>query len=108
MGAVLAHELGHHVHRDLWRAILLDGALTLGALWLADRLLRVLAPPLGIAGPTDVAALPLIALLGGAVRGRDAPHQRPLPAREAAADAFAVRVTGDPDAWKGPSAGWRR
>ena len=33
-------------------------ALTLGALWLADRLLRVLAPPLGIAGPTDVARCP--------------------------------------------------
>ena len=58
MGAVLAHELGHHVHRDLWQAILLDETLTLGALWLADRLLRVLAPPLGIAGPTDVARCP--------------------------------------------------
>jgi STE24 endopeptidase len=102
VGAVLAHELGHHVHRDLWRAILLDGALTLGALWLADRLLRVLAPPLGIAGLTDVAALPLIALLGGVLFVAAMPLTNGLSRRrEAAADAFAVRVTGDPDAWKG-------
>ncbi len=102
VGAVLAHELGHHVHRDLWRAILLDGALTLGALWLADRLLRVLAPPLGIAGLTDVAALPLIALLGGALFVAAMPLTNGLSRRrEAAADAFAVRVTGDPEAWKG-------
>ena len=102
VGAVLAHELGHHVHRDLWRAILLDGALTLGALWLADRLLRVLAPPLGIAGLTDVAALPLIALLGGLLFVAAMPLTNGLSRRrEAAADAFAVRVTGDPEAWKG-------
>jgi STE24 endopeptidase len=102
VGAVLAHELGHHVHRDLWRGILLEGTLTLCALWLADRLVRTLAPSLGIAGLTDVAVLPLIALVGGVLFVAAMPLTNGFSRRrEAAADAFAVRVTGDPEAWKG-------
>jgi STE24 endopeptidase len=102
VGAVLAHELGHHVHGDLWRGILLDGALTLCALWLADVLVRALAPLLGIAGLTDVATLPSIVLVGGVLFVAAMPLTNGYSRRrEAAADAFAVRVTGDPEAWKG-------
>src|SRR4051812_2188612 len=39
--AVLAHELGHHVHHDLWRGIALESTLIFVALWLADRLMWV-------------------------------------------------------------------
>jgi STE24 endopeptidase len=100
--AVLAHELGHHVHHDLWRGIAVDGLLTLGALWLADRVARLLVPPLGLNGLTDVAALPLLALVGGAVFVLALPVTNGFSRwREAAADRFAVQATGDPGAWRG-------
>lgn len=33
---VMAHELGHHVHRDIWRLLLSQSLLTLGGLYLAN------------------------------------------------------------------------
>src|SRR5207247_11245032 len=33
---VLAHELGHHVHHDLWKLILTQSVLTLGSLYLLN------------------------------------------------------------------------
>jgi STE24 endopeptidase len=102
IAAVLAHELGHHVHHDLWRSIALEGVLGFAAFWVADRVLRALAPPLGLEGVADVAGLPLLALAGGALFTLLMPltngHSR---AREAAADRFGVRLTRDPVAWKG-------
>ena len=34
---VMAHELGHHVHKDLTWGIIVQSVLTLLGLWLADR-----------------------------------------------------------------------
>jgi Zn-dependent protease with chaperone function len=102
VAAVLAHELGHHVHRDLWRGIVLEGGLTVAALWLADRIGRAVAPALGMEGLADVAALPLLLLVGSALFVLALPVTTGYSRRrEAAADAFAVRVTGDAGAWKG-------
>src|SRR5438093_11383451 len=33
---VLAHELGHHVHHDLWKLIISQSILTLGGLYLVN------------------------------------------------------------------------
>jgi STE24 endopeptidase len=100
--AVMAHELGHQVARDLWRSIALDSVLTLVALWLCDRLGRLIAPALGMDGLADVAALPLLLLIGSALFLVALPVTAGFSRRrEAAADAFAVRITGDPEAWKG-------
>jgi STE24 endopeptidase len=102
VAAVTAHELGHQVARDLWRAIALDSALTLVALWLCDRLGRIAAPLLGMSGLSDVAALPLLLLIGGALFLVATPVTAGFSRRrEAAADAFAVRLTGDRESWKG-------
>lgn len=68
---VLAHELGHQVHRDLWKLIALSAPTSLISLYSAHRL----APPLlrrfgsrwGIdpeRGIQDPASLPLLALIG--------------------------------------------
>jgi STE24 endopeptidase len=64
---VLAHELGHHVHRDIWKGIALETGLALAGFWLASRLLVTLAPVAGLSGPSDVAGLPLLALCGTGV-----------------------------------------
>jgi len=61
--AVLAHELAHHAHADIWRGLAVQGAVTLATFWLADRLLAAGAAGLGLAGPADLAGLPLLLLI---------------------------------------------
>ena len=63
---VLAHELGHHVHRDIPLGIAVESVVTLGGLWLASLGLRWSVAVLRFAGPADVAALPVLALVMGA------------------------------------------
>ena len=100
--AVLAHELGHHVHGDLRRGLLVQGALTLVTFWLAGRLLAAGAPFWSLEGVADPAGLPWLALvmmLLGAV-------QMPLANGfsrwiERQADDFALALTRDPAAFIG-------
>lgn len=61
--SVLAHELGHHVHCDLWRGLGAQGALTLGMFGLADVLGRAGAPFFGLDGLADPAGVPWLALV---------------------------------------------
>jgi STE24 endopeptidase len=56
---VLAHELGHHVHGDMGKGILVQSVLTLGGLWLANLALRWGITAFGFEGLADVAAMPL-------------------------------------------------
>src|SRR5439155_25397403 len=56
---VLAHEIGHHVHGDIWKGILFESALILAGFYLASRTLAALAVPFGLRGVDDVAGLPL-------------------------------------------------
>jgi STE24 endopeptidase len=64
---ILAHELGHHVHRDIWKGMAFETALALAGFYVAARLLVALAPAAGLRGPSDVAGLPLLVLSAGAV-----------------------------------------
>jgi STE24 endopeptidase len=61
--AVLAHELAHQLHGDIRRGLLVQGALTLGSFWIADWGLRAGSRMLGLAGPADIAGLPLFGLI---------------------------------------------
>jgi len=61
--AVLAHELAHQLHGDVRRGLLVQGALTLASFWIADWGLRIGARWLGLAGPADIAGLPLLGLI---------------------------------------------
>ena len=61
--AVLAHELGHHVHHDIWRAIALQSATTVVALWLTHYVLSLLQAHHGLGPLDDGQHMPLVALL---------------------------------------------
>jgi STE24 endopeptidase len=95
--AVLAHELGHHVHRDVWQLVAFEFGVGLLALrgggWATARF----GPALGLTGPSDVAALPLFALGAEAVAAVSAPIGYALSRyQERRADRFAIRLTDDP------------
>jgi STE24 endopeptidase len=97
---VLAHELAHHVHGDIWKALAFEGALILGGFYGAAWVLRVAAAPLGLAGIEDVAGLPLLMLIGGACAIVMLPAAHALSrAYERSADRFALELTRNPAAF---------
>jgi STE24 endopeptidase len=97
---VLAHELGHHVHRDIWRAIALEAGLVLLVFAATDVVLRALGPALGVTAPTDLAGMPLLALTAGAVSLAVTPLGLALSRRhERRADRFALELTSNPEAF---------
>lgn len=99
--AVVAHELAHHVHRDIARILAVGAAVSLVGVVAVDRLLRAAAAPLHLAGVADVAGLPFLVATIAAVSVVIGPVLNALSRRrEAAADAFALRVTGRPEAFR--------
>jgi STE24 endopeptidase len=62
---VLAHELGHHVHRDIWKLIVSQAILTLGGLYIANLLLHGVVARGFYTSLTDAATLPFFFLLMG-------------------------------------------
>lgn len=97
---IIAHEIGHHVHWDLWQMIACTSAVSLAAFWTADAALAALLPLPGIAGLWDVASLPLLALVYGAVTVASAPVVNTLSRwHERRADRYALRVTGNLEAF---------
>src|SRR5688572_25603658 len=60
---ILAHELAHHVHRDLWRGIAVQALSLFGGFYAAHMVLRAAAEPLALRGISDPAALPLLLLI---------------------------------------------
>jgi STE24 endopeptidase len=97
---VLAHELAHHVHRDLWRGMALQVVLLGIGFYLADLLLRGVGGALGYRGLSDPAALPLLMLAGGLWSFLMLPAVNALSrAQERAADRYALETTRNPDAF---------
>ena len=100
--AVLAHELGHHVHGDVRRGLIVQGVLTLLTFWVAAALLHAGIGFWGLAGVADPAGLPWLVLafmLVGVI-------QLPLTNGfsrfiERQADDFALTLTRDPAAFIG-------
>ncbi len=66
--AVLAHELGHHVHGHIFKSILLQMAVTFVGFWAANEALRIATGPGRMfATLSDFANLPLLALVSAAL-----------------------------------------
>jgi len=62
--AVLAHELGHHVHRHILKSILVQAGITLFGFWLANYVLRYAVERRGMFETlSDFANLPLLILV---------------------------------------------
>ena len=100
--AVLAHELGHHVHHDIWRGLAAQAALTLVSFAVAGQVLQAGVAWWGLRDIADPAGLPWLTLVAGALGLLALPlangYSRWIERR---ADDFALRVTGDPDAFVG-------
>jgi len=97
---ILAHELAHHVHGDLWRILGADALLTVGALLVAHLALMAAEGWGGLRGVGDVAALPVLLLAAGAWSLLTMPVVNGLSrAHERRADRFALDLTANPDAF---------
>lgn len=101
---VMAHEMGHDRHRDLWRLLVANGAFVFGAFLLADVLLRraVAIPRTGVREINDIAGLPALLLALGIAFVVVMPATHAYSRRrERAADDFALAITGNPEAFIG-------
>jgi STE24 endopeptidase len=97
---VLAHELAHHVHGDIWKGILFESALIVGGFYLAAWTLERFAGSLGIRDAADPAGLPLLLLAAGALSFVMVPVAHAMSrAFERSADRFALDLTRNPAAF---------
>ncbi|PYO25373.1 MAG: peptidase M48 [Candidatus Rokuibacteriota bacterium] len=96
--AVLAHELGHHVHGDVRRGLAVQGVLGVVTFWLADQALRAGVGRLGYGDVADPAGLPWLALVLAVLGLVVTPLVNAFSRRiEREADDFALRLTRDPN-----------
>ena len=95
---VMAHELGHHRHGDIIRLMVAQSALMLLGFYLMNLMLDWAVPRLDMSGISDVAALPLLALVGAAFALVLMPlsnaYSRHL---EESADRYSLAATANPD-----------
>lgn len=97
---VLAHELAHHVHGDIWKGLLFESALIMAGFYAAARTLQALAPAAGLQSVADVAGLPLLLLAAGGVSLLMLPVAHAISrGHERRADRFALRLTQNPEAF---------
>ncbi|HEY9724299.1 MAG TPA: M48 family metallopeptidase [Oscillatoriaceae cyanobacterium] len=97
--AVLAHELGHQVHGDIGRFLVVNVAIAAGALYSAQRILARTSHAFALTGLADPANLPLLLLVLGAVSLVVLPLVNGYSRRrENAADGFALRLATQPAA----------
>jgi STE24 endopeptidase len=97
---ILAHELGHQVHRDIPIGILVESVITLGGLYLASLGLEWGVATLGYTGVSDIAALPLFVLVMGAYGLLVMPLGNAFSRwRETRADEYALKMTGKGEAY---------
>lgn len=97
---VLAHELGHHVQKDIPLGILFGTVSTILGFFLVSRALNWGVDAFGFAGVEDIAALPLFGLVLGAFGLILLPLNNAYSRwRERLADAYALRATRKPAAF---------
>jgi STE24 endopeptidase len=97
---VLAHELGHHVHKDIPFLITVGTLSTTLSLFLASLVLNWGVKYFGFTGPADVAAFPLLGLIFGAYGLITMPIENAFSRwRESMADDYALEATGKREAF---------
>ncbi len=97
---VLAHELGHQVHKDIPVLIAFGALMTLGGLYLSSLALHWAAGYFGFSGPADIAGLPALGLVLGAFGLLTQPLDNAVSRwRESMADQYALQSTGKAQAF---------
>jgi STE24 endopeptidase len=97
---ILAHELSHHVHHDLWRGMALQAATIVAGFYVAAAVLEWAVPWLGLRGITDVAGAPVLLLVAGVFSFAMLPLGNAMSrAQERRADRFALSLTRNPAAF---------
>jgi len=97
---VLAHELGHHVHRDIPFLITFGTLSTTLSLFLASLALNWAIDYFGFTGPADIAAFPALMLIFSAYGLVTMPIDNAVSRwRERMADDYALLSTGKSEAF---------
>ena len=100
--SVLAHELGHHVNKDIPVGIVVQTASTVIGLWIASVVMNWGVAVFGYSSPADPASLPLFVLVMGLFGLITMPLGNAYSRwRESKADAYALRATQNPQAFIG-------
>jgi len=98
---VVAHEIGHYVHRDPFQLVGLYTLIAAIAFWLTDRLLMPIAQASaapGLSGVADPAALPIIFMLFTTVAFMATPVSNSMiRIFETRADAYSLELAREPD-----------
>ena len=97
---ILAHEMAHHIHHDIWTALALETAIVAAALFGAHAVVTRFGAAAGVAGPADPAALPALILVAGLVSLLLTPLGNAWSRyNERRADRFALTLTRRPSAF---------
>ena len=97
---VLAHELGHHVHRDIPLLITFGAISTTLSLYIASLALNWAIDYFGFNSPADIAAFPALSLIFGVYGLVTMPISNAVSRwREKMADDYALQSTGKNEAF---------
>ena len=97
---VLAHELSHHVHHDLWRGVALQTVLLFVGFFLSAQALNAFSDALEFRGLDDPVGLVLLMLVGGVCSFVFLPVANAMSrAHERRADRYALETTRQPGAF---------
>jgi STE24 endopeptidase len=98
--AVLAHELGHHVHGDIPLGVGAAAGVMLVNLWVVDAVLAAAVASGALSSAADPAGLPYVLLVLAVLGLLTAPLQNAYSRwRERKADAFSLQLTRQPQAF---------
>jgi STE24 endopeptidase len=97
---ILAHELAHHVHRDIWTSVVFDVALTFAGFFAAHLALQRAVPFFGLQGIADPAGVPILLLTAGVIGLCVKPLLNAVSrSHERRADSYALTMTENPSAF---------
>ena len=97
---ILAHELAHHVHKDIWTSVLVDMALMFAGMFAAHVVLQRMVPIVGLQGIADPAGMPILLLTVGTMGLCVKPLLNAFSrSHERRADSYALKMTGNPSAF---------
>jgi STE24 endopeptidase len=97
---IAAHEIGHHMNRDILRLFAAQAVVSLVTLRIVGELFPIGVDALEYAGVADPAALPMLALLFSVFSTLFSPLQNTFSRYvESQADAYAIGLTNNPEAF---------